>query len=398
MLKKYLFFTFSFITIHCIKSQNETFLTTTDRTDSIHEHITIHWRLAEYFNDKNQKDSARYYANKAKDISERYYNDDLLKSLLILSKTKGDSIAIKYYETYIKLNDSIIKNERDLRNKFARIEFETDNYIEENKKLSVQNILTVIIALIIIIVMILIHIIRTQKTKNEKLKLEKAQQKINEEMYKLMLNQQSKIEEGILKERFRISEELHDSIINRLVGSRLGIEFLLYEETEEIKKKYNFYINEIQNIEKDIRDLSHGLRNTKLDNSKDFIILIKNYLSEQNKIHNINYEIHQETSIEWSNTNDEIKINLFRIIQEAMHNIIKHAEASLINISFSCKLSEIEVKIIDDGIGFNTKLKDNYGIGLKNIASRVNRLNGKFEIDSKPNRGTKLIIKIPCKS
>ncbi|GAB1858269.1 hypothetical protein MHTCC0001_31060 [Flavobacteriaceae bacterium MHTCC 0001] len=366
-----------------------------DSTNCTYESIIIHQHLAEYYHDQHQKDSAKYYAYKAKAISEDYYNDDLLKSLQILAKVEDDSIAVKHYDAYIKLNDSIVKSERALRNKFARIEYETDTYKDENERLNTQNILIALISLILILILVLVYIIRVQRVKNKTLQLEKAQQKANEDIYKLTIKQQEKIEEGVLEERFRISEELHDGVINRLVGSRLGLQFLMYEQPEDNKEKYNFYIDEIQDIEKDIRDLSHELKNTKLDRNKDFIDILKSYLDKQRKIHHIDYDIKLLNPINWTDINDQVKINLFRIIQEATHNIVKHAKASMMSITFSSKPDELYLKIIDNGMGFNIQSNETHGIGLKNISSRINKLEGNFKIDSALHKGTTLWISVP---
>ncbi|TBN17402.1 tetratricopeptide repeat-containing sensor histidine kinase [Hyunsoonleella pacifica] len=355
--------------------------------------------ISEFYASTNKKDSAKTLAKRSYVIGKQIKDyKEISRALLMLSKLETGEKGKEYLYELIKLNDSLLDVERNTRDKFARIKFETDEYIHENKKLATQNILIVIIGLIVILIMMLIHMVRIQIAKNEKLKLEGEQQKVNEDIYRLMLRQQSKIEEGILQERFRISEELHDGVINKLVGSRLGIEFLSFEETEDVKKKYSFYIKEIQKAEKDIRDLSHGLRNTKLDNDKDFMMLLKSYLTEQNKIYDINCQIHQENQIEWPEINDQIKINLFRVLQEAMHNIMKHAKANLVNVNFSCKLGEIYMTITDNGSGFDTETNDNTGIGLKNIAARVSKLGGKFMIDSKLKQGTILTVIVPIEN
>ncbi len=367
-----------------------------DTTNATYESIVVNHHLAEYYHDYKQLDSSKYYAYKAKALSETYYNDDLLNSLLLLSKIEDDSIAVKHYDAYIKLNDSLLKQERALRNKFARIEYETDNYIDENKRLTNQNLLIAAIAAIIILIMVLLYIIRLQLSKNEKLKLEQAQQKANEEIYSLMLREQSRVEEGRLQERYRISEELHDGILNQLLGARLGLEFISYEEDSKNKEKYQVYLNEIKNIEKEIRDLSHTLKNTALVANKEFNTIIKEYVDTQSQRHHFGYEIHSNSTIVWNDINDIIKVNLFRIIQEAIQNVVKHAKANLITLKFSLQGNKLHVTISDNGVGFdNTKKEISTGIGLKNIASRATKLNGKLKIDSQPDKGTSLEILVP---
>ena len=86
---------------------------------------------------------------------------------------------------------------------------------------------------------------------------------------------------------------------------------------------------------------------------------------------------------------------LFRIIQEQVSNVLKHAEAKHLSILLTVNTTEIELVIADDGKGFNlenNKLKK--GVGLSNIASRVELFNGKVNIITSPGKGCKLIVKV----
>ena len=88
------------------------------------------------------------------------------------------------------------------------------------------------------------------------------------------------------------------------------------------------------------------------------------------------------------------KINIYRIIQESMQNIFKHANAKVVKISISLEKDLICLDIIDDGDGFDTS-KNNKGIGLKNMRSRVEDIKGAIAFSSKTNNGTLVSVKIP---
>ncbi|PKP14620.1 MAG: hypothetical protein CVU07_13945 [Bacteroidetes bacterium HGW-Bacteroidetes-23] len=77
-----------------------------------------------------------------------------------------------------------------------------------------------------------------------------------------------------------------------------------------------------------------------------------------------------------------------------MQNIEKYAEAKKVTITMFHKENQLNLEIIDDGKGFDTSIKRT-GIGLKNMQTRVNLLNGQFSIDSKPGKGVKIILLIP---
>ena len=90
----------------------------------------------------------------------------------------------------------------------------------------------------------------------------------------------------------------------------------------------------------------------------------------------------------------DTKLNLYRIIQELLNNVIKHAEASEVDIQLSKGEEELIVKVEDDGKGFNINWV-NKGLGLDSMKSRVNVLKGDLNIDTAPGRGTSVIIHLP---
>jgi signal transduction histidine kinase len=92
--------------------------------------------------------------------------------------------------------------------------------------------------------------------------------------------------------------------------------------------------------------------------------------------------------------NPEHKLTIFRIIQEALNNAIKHAKATSVNIKFLKNPSFAQVVIEDNGIGFDLKAV-NRGIGLKNIQNRIYLINGTHRIESIPNQGSRIIINFP---
>ncbi len=366
-----------------------------DSLNASYEITAIGNDMAEFYHAINKKDSALILSKRSYEIGKDIKNySEVSRALLMLSKLEKGEAGKQYLYAHIKLNDSLLDVERASRNKFARIQYETDTYIDETKRLTTQNILIIVIGLIVVLIFILILIIRIQITKNKILSFESEQQKANEEIYTLMLRQQAKVEEGRLLERHHISEELHDGILNRLLGSRLGLEFLSIDEKDQSKESYSFYINEIRSIEREIRDLSHELKNTQLDPDKDFITILEGYAGKQSNLHTFQYTINQNCKIFWEDINDYLKVNLYRIIQEAIQNVIKHAKANKITINFDLNSNVLHVDVIDNGIGFNTNQKGN-GIGLLNIASRTSKLKGTFKVNSKIKEGTTLTIKIP---
>ncbi len=368
-----------------------------DTSNAVYETIVAYRHLAEYYHLFKQKDSAKYYAHKSLEISKKYFNDDILKSLKVLSKVEDDSIAVKHYAAYIKLNDSIQKNERLTRNKFARIQFETDSYIEKTKKLSSQNVLISIIIAIIVFVLVLLYIIRIQIGKNQKLVFASKQQKANEQIYTLIMNQQAKVEETRLTERYTISEQLNNGILNKLTGSRFGLEILSMSEKPLNKEAYKDYVTELQHLEKEIRDISHSLKKTSFNDDATFISLIEDYLEKQNFISNFKYDVNLINQINWQDINDDLKIEVFKIIQEITYGIIKHKNANALTLNFSEEITrKLRLEIITN-LDFSAKRAQKKR-RLKNIKHIVSKLKGTYTIKRDQNKHLCIVLELPITS
>ena len=93
--------------------------------------------------------------------------------------------------------------------------------------------------------------------------------------------------------------------------------------------------------------------------------------------------------------NNFSKVNICRILQEIVANIIKHSDASNVQVKIYYN-TNLTIQIIDDGLGFEMEERKG-GIGLLNIESRVNGMNGKIEIETTKGNGTHILFKIPLK-
>ena len=350
--------------------------------------------LAKLYLAKNDSLRAIDFLNQARSIASNVKNNrDQLDALHLLSiLDKNQSAA--HLENYIHLKDSLTNAERKTRDKFTRLLYETDKYKEKMIKLSSERIYIFIIAAIAIIILLLLYQIKVQRSKNKELQFEKEQQAANEEIYSLIIQQQLKIEEGRHQERKRVAEELHDGILGKLFGTRIELGFLSFENTELDKAKLHSNIQELHLIEKEIRDISHDL--LKEDNSLriDFLEIVEHLVKKRSLTGNFLYDFDSHENIRWDTISGEVKIELYRIIQEGLHNIVKYAQAKMVNIKFIQNEDYLSLHIKDNGVGFNLKTT-HLGIGLRNIKSRAQKLKGKLTIDTVPENGTLLIIQIP---
>ncbi len=350
--------------------------------------------LAEYYLKHQDSLTALNHVNQANELA---LNLGLNResSLILLSKI-DPSHATEYMTDYISLNDSLLLEERKVRDKFTRIQFETEGYIEANKELKKKNIWISLASILAFVSLGLLFFWYRQKSRNRTLVLERQQHKANEEIYDLMLKQQNREEEGRIQERVRISEDLHDGALARLFSVRIGLGFLKVMGNKGETERYDEFLHELQSVEKEIRSLSHDLKNDELSSKKDFPKLLSDLLEEQSSIGKFSYELEQDSSIAWNLVDEKIKINLYRTAQEAIHNIIKYAECEHINISLKKKNKEVDLLIVDDGKGFDTNTKSK-GIGLKNMKSRAKSIGAAISINSSIQKGTRIKVSIPTK-
>ena len=350
--------------------------------------------LAEYYATQADTATALTYAQQAYQLTTQIKNNrDALTILLLLSKLDEEN-SFTYLNNYISLSNKLEFQDRKMRNKFAKIRFETDEYITETEKLSQQKILIIGASIIGLIISSLLFFIRIQRSKNKELIFEREQQKVNEEIYSLLLKQQTKLEEERLKERQRIAEELHDGVLSKIFGARLGLGFLNIQGDKETLEKHTNFIEELQLIEKEIRTISHELKTEFLSANLDYNLIIEDLLKNNSTIGKFEYTIEYKTPLVWDAVDDTIKIHFYRIMQEALQNIIKYSNATNVAIIFNLENGLLHLTITDNGAGFDTKTKHK-GIGLKNMQSRIKKLQGKITIDSALTKGTSISVSCP---
>tara|TARA_R110002051_G_scaffold56046_8_gene103999 strand:- start:49909 stop:51999 length:2091 start_codon:yes stop_codon:yes gene_type:complete len=363
---------------------------------------TSFYTLAEY--NALTKDTAKAIQN-AK-TAEKYAietnnNESLLKTWPFLAALDKQN-ATEYFKKYTTLNDSLQKEERQQQNKFARIRFETDEFIAENVELvgekevlSKQKQIWIGIAAGFFLLGLSIYIIINQRAKNQKLRFDQQQQANNQEIFNLMLTQKQKVDEVKRLEQKRISEELHDGVLGKMLGARMILTGLNKRSTDEAIQERTKALGSLQEIEHEIRSISHELSHSAYQKITNFTDSIATLLANHNKNMNIETFFHYNDE-NWDSLEGAVKINVYRIIQETFQNAIKHANCSHFEITFYRNDDIFNVIMSDNGRGFNVN-KGKKGIGLRNITSRINKLNGTFQVDSSENNGTTINLQIPLK-
>lgn len=354
-------------------------------------------RLAEFYHSSGNKSLSIKLSEEA--LLAANLSKNAINKLAPLKQLSSYDVqnSKRYSEEYIKINDSVQQAERRIKDKFARIQFETDEISLQKDKLAEQNRNLLLFFVGTVMIGLLLFVIRTQRAKNRELMLKQAQQKANEDIYSLMLSQQNKIEEGRIKEKKRIAQELHDGVLSRLFGARLNLDSLNKMDGDDAMEKRNNYLTELKNIEQDIREISHDLNREKFVLINNFLAILNNLLEEQAS----NFEPEVETNIDddipWDKIGNTLKINLYRIVQEALQNINKYAKATKITVSLSLEGNNLRLRIADNGQGFAVDRKSK-GIGLQNILSRAQECDGQLDLKSKKGKGTTISVAFPTEN
>ena len=207
------------------------------------------------------------------------------------------------------------------------------------------------------------------------------------------IKKQQEIADAIItaaeNERHEMGRELHDNVNQLLACSRLYIKMGTTTETKRKHPNIDEADNLIGKAIDEIRNLSHSLIVPFIEANR--LSEAINYLTEKispgSKI-----IIEKEIAVGDENTiPDKLKLTIYRIVQEQLSNIIKHAGAGKIILQLIRHSEKIVVTIKDDGKGFDASLKTN-GIGLINIKTRASLFNGEVTINSSPGKGCELIV------
>jgi len=219
-----------------------------------------------------------------------------------------------------------------------------------------------------------------------------AYQKIQD----VLQNQELKSAYAILqaqdKERKRIAQDLHDNLGSILVSLNMYADTLGQKQSVEEKNKLADKISKLAiQANEETRNLSHSLDSGSLKHFglKTALIDLVDAIKEAKAIEiNLEIEIHKIDE-------GEVSLNLYRIIQELFNNSLKHAQASKISVELN-QIDSTRLSLIyeDNGIGFNPNEVEGKGMGLSNLNTRVENINGQLTIDATPGKGSTFIIEV----
>ncbi|WP_108422738.1 sensor histidine kinase [Flagellimonas amoyensis] len=225
-------------------------------------------------------------------------------------------------------------------------------------------------------------------------RIKTAQLELHESQREQQIISMRSMLEGQEKERSRIARDLHDGLGNLLSSLKVNIGSLQinFDDTNS-KKIYGSASQMIDEACTEVRKIAHEMMPQSLK-KLGLRKAIEDLVTKMDAIHGFHAEfhVHGKEKVFDDNTN----IMLFRIVQEALNNIVKYAEAKEVSVQITYSNHWFDLTIEDDGVGFDPKtLKDDKGMGLKSIAFRAEFIGGTFDINSRPGMGTLVTISIP---
>lgn len=229
--------------------------------------------------------------------------------------------------------------------------------------------------------------ITERKEAEENLKL------LEQKMLEQKIQEQKKIARAIIKaqekERNHIGQELHDNINQMLAGTKMYLS-IAGKKNSDVKEAISYPIELINTIIEEIRILCQKLA-TPVKN-----IDLKEMIQEL--LYSFRANLPAKTSLSYNviteKISDELKLNIYRIIQEQVTNISKYAKAKKVKISLTERNKAIIIITEDDGKGFDVDAKRK-GIGISNMVNRAGSFNGWVELRSEPGKGCRITVSIP---
>jgi len=217
----------------------------------------------------------------------------------------------------------------------------------------------------------------------------------------LLRNSSAHLQKVIEEERNRLSRILHDSIAQNLLLIKLNVgNYKKYFDHGLEEKEYLRTINILDSTLKDIRELAHNLKPLNIE-ELGLETIVKSMCNNVAREAGFKYQLQfPETQI---NISKELEVCIFRVMQESLNNIIRHAKATSFTINLVLDDATLVLFISDDGIGFKPKklLNDKYisdGLGVMNMQETVEKQKGTFQIDSSNNNGTVIIAAFPIEN
>jgi PAS domain S-box-containing protein len=211
-----------------------------------------------------------------------------------------------------------------------------------------------------------------------------------------LLDMSRKLVEAHEQERTRIGRDLHDDVVQRLALLAIGLEAIetdLPDSVAEVRRQIVELRDQTTQITNDVQLLSHELHSSKLD-YLGIVGAAKNFCKELGERYKV--EIDFQSRDVPADSPAEVSLTLFRVLQEALRNAMKHSGVKHFEVRLWGSAGEIHLTVSDLGAGFDAEAaKKSIGLGLTSMQERLRLVNGELAINSRPKGGTTVQARVP---
>lgn len=343
----------------------------------------------------NYKSANHYFEKCISNAAETMVMADLKQVYLLGSELKAQSknfeLALEFRKKYEKLNDSLISKSnheiiQDIETKYQTTVKEQQltkqklQIANHTNELNSKNNLILITSLVILFLLalgVITFIIYRQKAKATAMQQE----------VKLL----AALLAGEERERNRTAKELHDAVASTLSAAKMQLNRIDGTDSSECLTSKEKTLALIDAATREVRSISHNMApNVLLEEGLTYAI--ENFC---HKASGSNLQITPYIFGDTSLLDAEYALLIYRIIQEAVNNVIKHANASEALVQLTATDTHLDITIEDNGKGFDINSTKKNGLGISNLVNRIQLLNGSHEISSTINEGTSIYINIP---
>jgi len=258
---------------------------------------------------------------------------------------------------------------------------------KEDDQIILIFIVSAVFVVLLVILLILFLLIYQKRIVTQENRLQKLENERQQVLLKATI-------EGQERERERLAKDLHDGIGSLLSGLSLNLKFQKNKESPE-SKQADFLEEACKLVDegiKNVRLVSHDLMPTTLENF-GLISAMNECCEPVNNSSKIKVKINVVSEI--FHLPKDISLGLLRVFQELLQNTIKHSEASQVNTVVEFNTNFIQLDYSDNGKGFDFDINNSKGLGIKSMESRIQALEGIFQINKKSKEGFKAHIKVP---
>lgn len=215
-----------------------------------------------------------------------------------------------------------------------------------------------------------------------------------------MLLQRERDLSAALQERERISQDLHDGILQSLYAVGLGLEAckpLIKKQQDHVAEKFmatlDQTIGQLNHVMTEIRDFIAGLESRVMQDG-DFSTALRSMAETMFISSSVRCRVRIDDAAA-RRLSTEQALHLINVVREGLSNALRHSRAKQITVSFRDLIRSDRLTVTDDGIGFHTHSVQGIGHGLVNMAARAHKIRGLFAIQSKPDKGTRISLDLP---